>query len=380
MGDPRAKGSNNQVQDGRPVVALFMPSLRGGGAERVLVDLAAGIARRGFPVDVVVLNLEGAVHTDLGEGVNLVDLQRTRAAVALPALVSYLRRRRPFVLLSTLEHTNVLAVMATRMVGGIRVVLREANTLQEDLASEGLKGRGVRFAMRSAYRAANGIIAVSEGVARGLVEVLGLAPEKISVIASPVITERLRAGAKEEADHPWLGDGGSPVIIGVGRLSQQKGFDVLIRAFAKLREKMACRLVIFGEGPLRDELTELANRHGVAEHVDLPGFTDKPFAHMAAADLFVLSSRWEGLPNVLIQAMAVGAKVVSTDCPSGPSEVLDEGDLGELVPVDDADALAAAMGRALGQPRKVLPAEWYSRYEAEEVIERYARALGLPSA
>lgn len=366
------------VHEARPLVTLFMPSLRGGGAERVLVDLASGIASRGFPVDVVVLNTEGAIHTDLGEGVNLVDLQRTRAAVALPALVSYLRRRRPSVLLSTLEHTNVLAVIATKLVGGIRVVLREANTLSEDLASEGLKGRGVRFAMRSAYRAADRLIAVSEGVAEGLVQVLGLAPEKISVIASPVITERLREGAQGPVDHPWLKGHGTPVIIGVGRLSQQKGFDVLIRAFAKLREKRPCRLVIFGEGPLRAELAGLANRLGVAEYVDLPGFTDKPFSHMAAADLFVLSSRWEGLPNVLIQAMAVGAKVVSTDCPSGPSEVLDDGDLGELVPVEDEEALAAAMERTLARPRRELPEEWYSRYEAEEVIERYAQALDLP--
>lgn len=360
-------------------VAFFMPSLRGGGAERVLLDLARGVARRGYPVDVVVLNQLGAVTLDLGAGVRLVDLQRSRAAFALAPLLTYLRRDRPRVLLSTIEHTNVLAVLANRLAGrGTRVVLREANTLTADLEREGVKGRAVRLAMRAAYRDAAGIIAVSEGVKSALVTALRVGPELVEVIASPVITQRLRLGATEPVGHPWFTDDGPPLILGVGRLVEQKGFDVLIDAFARLSQQLPCRLVIVGEGPLRGELLHLASSLGVAGSVQLPGFVKNPFSYMAACDLFVLSSRWEGLPNVLIQAVAVGAKVVSTDCPSGPTEVLDGGLLGELVPVDDVAALAAAMRRALREPRPVPPAGWFDRYDEELVVGRYMRALGLP--
>lgn len=344
----------------------------------MLSDLARGVAERGYEVEVVILSKAGAVTDDLGPGVRLIDLERSRAAFALPALLSYLRRSKPAVMLSTLEHTNVLAVVAAKLVGGTRVVVREANTLDRDLASEGIKGRAVRAAMRATYHRAAGVVAVSEGVARALIAELELPPERISVIASPVITKRLHEGAREVPEHPWFNDGLEPVILGVGRLVEQKGFDVLLRAFAKARNERACRLVIFGEGPLRDELTALADSLGVAEHTRFPGFVKNPFSHMAACDLFVLSSRWEGLPNVLIQAMASGAKVVSTDCPSGPSEVLDGGALGELVAVEDVDALADAILRSLDRPSEDLPPEWYERYDSEAVVGRYIQALGLP--
>lgn len=362
----------------RPDVTFFMPSLRGGGAERVMLDLAQGVASRGYAVDVLILNRVGAVTSGAGEGVNLVDLQRSRAATALPALVGYLRGRRPPVLLSTIEQINVLAVLAAGIVGGTRVVVREANTPSEDLASEGLKGRVVRFAMRHTYRRAAQVIAVSDGVAGSLTHTLGLEGRDLTVIANPVITDRLREGARGPVRHPWFEEDGEPVLLAVGRLVEQKGFDTLVRALALARERTPCRLVILGEGPLREELTSLADSLGIGEHLSLPGFQQNPFAYMANCDLFVLSSRWEGLPNVLIQAMAVGAKAVSTDCPSGPAEVLGGGEHGALVPVDDPEALSDAIVQALAAPRRELPAEWYARYDASNVIDRYLEVLQLP--
>ncbi len=361
----------------RADVAVFMPSLRGGGAERVMLDLAQGMAGRGYAVDVVVVNREGAVQ-EVGQGVRLVDLERSRAATALPALVRYLRRRRPPVMLSTLEHTNVLAVVAARLVGGTRVVVREANTPDVDLSAAGLKGRAVRLAMRVAYQAATAVVAVSQGVGRSLQATLGLAPERVTVIANPVITERVAEGAAGVPDHPWFHDGGDPVVVGVGRLVEQKGFDTLVRAVALANERAPCRLLVLGEGPLRAELTELAASLGVAERLALPGFAANPFPYMRECELFVLSSRWEGLPNVLIQAMAVGAKVVATDCPSGPDEILDGGRHGRLVPVDDVAALADAIVEGLSAPRRPLPPEWRARYEAGAVLDRYLAVLGLP--
>ena len=362
----------------RPDVALFLPSLRGGGAERVMMDLSRAFADAGRAVDVVVLNRLGALSDDLGPGVRLVDLDRRRAALALPALVRYLGRNRPKALLSTLEHTNVMAVLAARLVGGIRVVVREANTPSSDLAGMGTKGRALRAAMRWAYRRADSVVAVSRGVSDGLVSALGLRPDRIRVIFNPVLTPRVLEGARAVPDHPWFADGETPVVLGVGRLSEQKGFDVLLRAFADVRARERCRLVILGDGPLREGLVDLAVELGVREDVDLPGFAANPFAHMARCGVFVLSSRWEGLPNVLIQALASGAQVVATDCPSGPSEVLDDGRYGRLVPVDDVAAMAAAIAEALHAPKPPPPPTWSDRYAVAHVARAYLDEL-LPS-
>lgn len=363
----------------KPDVALFMPSLRGGGAERVMFDLASGMVTRGYRVDLVVLNRVDSVIDVSGSGVGVVDLGRSRAASALPALIAYLRNRRPSVLLSTLEHTNVLAALATWIVGGTRLVIREANTPGEDSRGGGAKGFFVRQAMRATYRRAATVVAVSQGVANSLAAQVGLDATRIQEIASPVITDRVHAGAREAPDHPWFTDGGPPVVLGVGRLVEQKGFDTLIRAFAVARGDVPCRLVILGEGPLRTELTALTRSLGVASSVQLAGFKPNPFSYMANCQLFVSASRWEGLPNVLIQALASGAPVVATDCPSGPREILDGGTHGALVTVDDVNGLARAMVAGLKAERAPLPSEWYSRYDAGAVITRYLAALGLPS-
>lgn len=357
----------------RPEIAFLLPSLRGGGAERVALDLAQEAARMGHRVDMVVLNRDGAVTDDVGAGVRLVELERRRAAFALPALVAYLRQHRPAALLSTLEHMNVLAVMAGRLAPGTRIVVREANTVSQDL--QGVKGRFVRILMGLSYRAADAIVAVSKGVAESLVAELGVRPDAVSVILNPVITPRVREGAQEALEHPWFGAGEPPVVLGVGRLSHQKGFDTLLRAFAQLRQGSTCRLVILGEGEERAELEALATELGIGDDVDLPGFVPNPFPYMMRCGLFVLSSRWEGLPNVLIQAMAVGAKAVATDCRSGPAEVTDGGTLAPLVPVDDVEALARAMGRALGETRRALPEGWCDRYDLAGISAEYIKAL-----
>lgn len=366
------------MRDARPDLALFFPSLHGGGAERVMIDLSRAFADEGRAIDVVVLNRRGALLDDLGPGVRLVDLDRPRAALALPALVRYLRRARPKALLSTLEHANVMAVVAARLVGGVRVVVREANTPTRDLTGRGLKGPALQAAMRWSYRRADAVVAVSRGVADALISALGLLPDRIHVIFNPVLTPRVLMGAQVVPDHPWFTDGGPPVVLGVGRLSKQKGFDVLLRAFAVVKTSERCRLVILGEGPLRQALVDLAEELGVRDEVELPGFAANPFAHMAHCGVFALSSRWEGLPNVLIQALASGAQVVATDCPSGPSEVLDGGRHGRLVPVDDVAAMAAGIVDALRAPKPPPPEAWARRYALAEVARAYLEVL-LPA-
>lgn len=364
-----------EAEVARTDIAFLLPFLSDGGAERVMMDLAVEAAARGRRVDMVVVNHDRPVVTDLGPKVRIVDLNRSRVAFALPALVRYLIRSRAKAVLATIGHTNVLAVVAARLVPGTRVVVREANTVGEDTTGSALKRWAVRSLMWGAYKAANTIIAVSEGVAKSLIEELGVLEGRVRVILNPVITPRVLDGAREDPAHDWFAQGEPPVVLAVGRLVEQKGFDTLIRAFATLRSRQECRLVILGEGRLRSELHALARDLGVDEDVSMPGFVANPFAYMARAELFVLSSRWEGLPNALIQAMAVGTKVVSTDCPSGPSEVTDGGRLAPLVPVDDVRAMADAMGDELAAESTQLPTEWFERYSLQEVATSYLRIL-----
>jgi len=193
-------------------------------------------------------------------------------------------------------------------------------------------------------------VTVSDSVGRELADGLGLAPESVETIYNPVVDDTLAARASEAPEHPWFEEGEPPVVLGVGRLTEQKDFATLIRAFALLRRKRDARLLLLGEGRLRAELEQEARILGVSEHVHLPGFVDNPFSYMARAAVTALSSGYEGLPGVLIQAMACGCPVVSTDCPGGSREILGSGRYGRLVAVGDPEALAAALEATLEAP------------------------------
>ena len=200
--------------------------------------------------------------------------------------------------------------------------------------------------------------------------------ERVHVVYNPVVTEEMERKSREPVDHPWIGGDGPPVILAVGRLDAQKDFPTLLAAFARLLTRRPARLIVLGEGKKRPHLLSLARRLGVAEHVDFPGFADNPYAFMARASLFVLSSRREGLPTVLIEAMACGCPVVSTDCPYGPREILEDGRHGPLAPVGDAEALAAAMARTLdAPPRPEALRERASFFNVARAINRYEELL-----
>ena len=358
-------------------VLMFIPSLEGGGAERVMVELASAFVGRGATVELAVAGGgAGAYDAEVPDAVRVVAFGRPRVLAAVPDLVRHLRRRRPRALLSTLEHANVAAVWASRWAPGVRCVVREANTVSADLG-DGLSARALLFAMRGAYRRAAAVVAVSGGVGRSVREALGVPAERVHVIPNPSVTPRVWAGAREPVDHPWFAGGQPPVVLAVGRLAPQKDYPTLLRAFAALRGRRPVRLVVLGEGPERDALERLAGELGVADDVSFHGFVANPFAFMARADAFVLSSAWEGLPNALIQARALGVSVVATDCPSGPREILDGGELGDLVAVGDAEAMATALDAALERGPQPAPPAWVARYDPIGVAERYLAVLGV---
>ena len=333
-----------------PTLSLYLPNLDGGGAERMMVNLAAGFAARGFATDLVLAEAKGPYLELVSPDVRVIDLASSGVSASLPKLVRYLRRNRPAALLATLNHASVIALLARALAGvPTRTVIRESNMLFPKQATS-LKGLSLRTSVRLFYPWADAHVAVSQGVADDLARFMKTDMKKIHTIYNPVVTEELFRRAKQRPEHPWFAPGEPPVILGVGRLAPQKDFPTLIRAFATVCRERPARLLILGEGNQRAELGSLAQSLGVADAVALPGFVDNPFAYMAHADTFVLSSKFEGLPGALIQAMACGSKVVSTDCPSGPFEILAGGRLAPLVPVGDPDALAAAMLESLSAP------------------------------
>jgi glycosyltransferase involved in cell wall biosynthesis len=354
-------------------VALFLADLHGGGAERMMVVLANGLADRGVRVDLVLADARGPYLREVKPAVRTIALGGGGVARNLPALVGYLRRERPQVLVSTLPHASVVALVARSLSGGrLPVVIREANTPQErPLTWSSPKSRLAAWLMQRWYRRADGVIAVSAGVADAVEQVMGVPREKIATLYNPVVTPEMHDLASEDPRHPWLEDE-VPVVLAVGSLTPRKDYPTLVRAFAQLRARMPARLLVLGEGPERPRIEALATELGVASELELLGFRDNPYAYMARADVFAASSRLEGLPGALVQALACGCPAVATDCPSGPAEVLEGGALGELVPVGDANAMADALERTLRNPpdRARLRASM-QKYDADLVIDAY---------
>jgi len=336
----------------RKLITIFLPSLMGGGAERMMLNLTLGLAGAGLDVDLVLARATGDYLDEVPDGVKLIDLGARRTITALPGLARYLKQRHPAALLSALDHANLVALAAKAISGTpTPVFVSVRNTLSMSTRRSGrLRDRLVLYLTRHFYVRARAVIAVSRGVAADLASLTGLPQDRIKVIYNPVVTPELRALAAEELAHPWFAPGAPPVILAAGRLTEQKGFVTLISAFLQVRTKRSVRLLILGEGPERRHLESEIRRLGLGNEVRLEGFVKNPFAYMCQAALFVLSSLWEGLPGVLIQAMACGAPVVSTDCPSGPREILEDGRLGPLVPTGDATALADAIVATLDNP------------------------------
>jgi glycosyltransferase involved in cell wall biosynthesis len=359
-------------------VCLFLPDLRGGGAERVTLDLAAGLLEACIHVDLAVGSLRGPFTTSVPDGVRVVDLGVERMGRALGPLRRYLQDVRPDALVAGLTHANVLAILAARSVRPrVPVVVVQHNTLSLAVQHASAPAdRAAPLLIRAAYPFADRVVAVSAGVADDLAARARLPRGSIDVVYNPMVFERLRSAGDAPPPHPWLVDDGLRVVLGVGRLNEQKDFATLIRAMSLLPDDH--RLLILGEGPEREALTALAERLGVGDRVELVGFVSNPYPFFQHADVFVLSSRWEGLPTVLIEALAFPVALVATDCPSGPAEILDGGRWGELVPVGDATAIASAV-LATGSPTPPRPPHALAPYDLRRVTQQYLEVIsGLP--
>jgi len=359
-------------------IAILLHDLRGGGAERVMLRLANGLAAAGEKVDLVLVTAKGEYLSDISPNVSLVDLKQSSVYKSIPSLARYLRTAKPAVIISGLVHVNIALLIAKRLTSSeSKVVLTEHNQISIKAKKATSSRQIISFKLvKYLYRYADRIIAVSKGVAADLTSYAGLRPGIVQVIYNPIIHEDIENLAQSQIEHRWFTLSSVPVFVGVGRLQEQKGFDILIDAFKLVKSQRDSRLLIIGEGNLRKNLQRQIEENHLDEYVELAGFSSTPYAFMNRSAGFVLSSRWEGFPTVLVEAMACGARVVSTNCPSGPDEILENGTIAPLVPVDDPRALAIAMVSMLDDPMPspALKQKAFN-YTTEKAVRSYSHLI-----
>lgn len=340
-----------------------------------MVNLAIGFMQRGLDVDLVLAE-ELPDLPPLSPELKVSILNASRLRAVLFPLVRYLRRAKPQVILSAQIPATVLTVLSRTISRTNTRILSAIHGRPSIEAKQSIRAQIVYSVARYFYRYVDKVIAVSKGAANDFLEQTGIPQEKVKIIYNPIVTDELCRLADEPLEHPWFVQKHLPIILGVGRLSPEKDFPTLIRAFALVKKERPAYLVIFGEGKDRPKLEALVRELGLEEVVDMPGFVANPYKYMKRASVFVLSSRWEGFGNVLVEAMACGCPVVSTNCESGPSEILEGGKYGKLVPVGDAEALAQAIIDTLSSKpdREKLRAR-AEAFRLERIVDQYLEVI-----
>lgn len=358
-------------------ISILLPDLRGGGAERVAANLANDFVRRGYAVDMVLLSATGEFLADLRPEITVVDLQAKRLRSSLLPLLRYLRRARPDGLLACMWPLTVIALWSRALASvRTRVVVAEHTTWSRaKIVRSAMVRWHARATMRLSFPHADGVVAVSQGAADDLCRFARIDRNAISVIYNPVVGEAMPPATEQFAPADWW-SGSHRRVLAVGTLKGVKDYGTLLTAFAKLREQVDARLLILGEGECRIALEAQARQLCIEDSVFMPGFVKDLLPYYQHADLHVLSSTGEGLPTVIIEALAAGTPVVSTDCPSGPREILCDGKYGRLVPVGDAEALAAAMADSLSatHDREALKARAQD-FSIDKAADRYLELL-----
>ncbi len=359
-------------------MAIYLPTMNLGGAERVALKLLCGFDSRGIDVDLVLAAAAGPLLEEVPATVRVVDLQARKTHTAAWRLARYLRIARPAAVLSHMSFANVTALLARGFArSGARVVAVEHSHLSSAI-EQGKISRTRQRLMRWLYPRADGVVAVSTGAASDLRRRLGLRPSFVQTIHNPVFDDQLLASASQTPNHPWMQQDEPPVLLAVGRLVADKDFATLLRSFAVLRRRRAVRLVILGEGGLRESLERLSCQLGISADVSMPGAVSNPAAYMRRASLLALSSVLEGLGIVLVEALGCGCPCVATDCPTGPREVLQNGRYGRLVPVGDVEALAEAMAQTLdAQVDRASLRRRAEDFGVEAAVSEYLELLGF---
>jgi glycosyltransferase involved in cell wall biosynthesis len=371
---------------------IVIHSLKGGGSERVLINVLKGLDRKEFSVTLVLYERVFDFPPPDKVAVEILDMPAGRNIFTLGVrfmrkivrLSRLMKKVGPDMVFSLLSSTNVAVILA-RLLSKIPcgVTISEHTHPSVNLTNERF-GWITKIFMPYVYPKADAIIAVSEGIKQDLIKNFNMPENKIAVIYNPVDLNEIRIRSQEKVDHPWFHDD-IPVIVSVGRLTKQKGYPYLIKAFSLVRRSLACRLMIIGEGEDKDKLIAMVRALGIEREVEFLGFQKNPFQYMAKSSLFVLSSLYEGFGNVIVEAMVLGLPVISTDCPSGPAEIIDDKKNGILVPVQDENALARTILEVLADSalRVHLGSEAKRRAEVfalEKITQDYRRIFSENSS
>ncbi len=371
---------NHKIQ--RRTICLTCPELAG-GIGRVIVNLANEFSDMGFRVHLLLERPVGPFLKLLRVEIQVISLPSTHQISGIPFLISYLLRHRPSVLITPVVQHTVLALLARRITRVKTMIFPTVHSTYsrkfENLkASKRIKRLNK---IRKYYPQCDGIICVSGGVKEDFCSLTGIHPELITTIYNPVVNSQLYKMAEEPVEHPWFNAGQPPVIISVGRLEEAKNFSLLIDTFEIVRKRKRSRLVIVGEGSERKALEQLISSSPHQSDIQLVGNQNNPYKFVKRAKLFVLTSFWEGLPTVLIEALALGTPVVSTDCPSGPREILENGRFGPLVPIGTATDLAESILKILDHPTPSnLLVDGADRFNAHHIGTKYLGLFGFSTS
>jgi glycosyltransferase involved in cell wall biosynthesis len=355
-------------------IAVFSPTLQAGGSEHVLGLLVKRLYERGQAVERVIAHQPLTPGIEDENGAMVRGLGAKRMLGAIRPLTKYLVTHRPQCILSSLTYANILVIASAMLAGaGTPVIVREATTVTAYARiSQSRRNSLLPMLVRRFYRHADQVIAVSQGVRDDLVDKLDVPSAKVRVIYNPVDLERVKRLAEQDLSHPWFCEPDCPVVVTVARLDESKDFDSLLSAVQRVNRTRAVRFVVVGEGPERSRIESLARHFEVADRIWLAGYQENPYRFVARADVFLHPSKVEGLPNAVLEALALERPIVSSDCDSGPREILLGGRYGSLVPVGDADAMAAAILEKLETgATHTVDADFMTRFGIDHVVDAY---------
>ena len=362
-------------------IAIFLPSLADGGAEKVMVSLANNFVSKFYNVDLLLVSQEGVYFNMLSDEVRLININKSRAIYAVPRILKYLRNERPDVLLSALTHTNVIALICKVLcLRKIRVIVSERSIISNGTMLSGNRLYLInKYILKLLYPLADSIIAISKGCAKDLVKTLKISDKKIVVINNPLIRDsNININdSNEDKINLSLQHDNKHLIIAVGRLKKVKNFPLLIKAFDIVRKTVPSSLIILGEGPERNNLEKLIRELHLEKSIYIPGFVNNPIDYMKKSEVFVSSSSWEGFGNVIVEAMSVGLKIVSVDCPGGPREILEDGKWGKLVPLNNVSLLADAIKKIINEDINYDVKKRASHFNINDIADKYLQTFNI---
>ena len=361
-------------------IAFFIIDLYRGGGEKVVVDLSNDLVQRGFDVDLVLVKKRGPYLDLVDKNVEIVDLDVDRIIFSLPKLIRYLKQNKPKALLSISKHPHLISIWA-KMISRVdtKIILRLGIPFSRGGSKANWRERILPILIKMFYPFADLIVGNSEFITNDFRSVVKVKDSKITTIYSPKPTEEILSKSLEKTGEDWLDNKDKPVIISVGRLTEQKGFTTLLEAFIKSQEKIDSRLIILGNGEDQEVLEKMAISSGVSDKFKIIGFQKNPYAFMAKSDIYVLPSRYEGMPNAMIEAMICGVPVIASDIPPAV-EITRNGEFGINYPLDNVDTLAGEMVGMLGDKNKLemfgkKAKERVKVFDHEVIMKRYIEAF-----